>query len=1108
MTSRLTTMLTTLVVLAVAAPAMADERLIDFDGLGATQLTTQYAPMGVAEFGDGPRDLSECNAVFEGPNTMPASPPNAASGSGHGEFPRGRLCMRFSENASHVSVQAAPTQAGPFTVVMSLIGYDQFGQQLTGSGTDSHTVWADGLTNRAHHFAISTPGPAIRWAVIQVGPPGELQQATLPAIDDLRFDGETPVPTTFSVASSPSHRVIRAGSTVQFGLSVLRFGSVPSSGNLSFSASGLPQGVTATFSPNPLGGSAPAQHVTMTLHATSNAPQTTGVPGPITITATPASPAVGPAPVHLALSATVVPALRLRVADAVVAEPTPGTVGHTPVLPCSGYAVPIYVSVPESDSPPPGAVALSAAGPPGATWVDVSLNKSSVVPGIEPLPATLATLNLATHPYAMNDGANTVMKVTATATGGVIRSVPLAIQRSPAVITTLHDGGGATAPSQLAAGGLKEIWGRGFCAGSQVVFGNPLATATPTSLTQGNPDIIEVRTPRLVTSGKLTVVDPAGGTASASLYAITPRNTFGFQFRNYGVPTMDWDVPVALFGKDQTMADVGDPCGMFTLGLVDCGPALIPDPVVWTWWQVVRHKAENGVCFGWALATQRLQRAEASPGDFPPGYPTSHQWELYGKNAPSSELNFYIQQQHVAQFSSEYANHDLSGDSDFVSLSELRSRYRAALPPAQGVGFPMIRMRFGSSGHAVLVTDAVDTPGGGLDLFVIDPNVPFTPQEDSNPALHLNREYGSRVHFTPNGDWTFFNPFAGVLWTGGLENVRYAEAADVPPHPTLQLGASASWVLISDGADALRVSAPDAVVTPTYDGAARSSPSTLTFRRRDPVTVHMAPRGRGDWRTAFLMNSTAGLIDSGARQDPQVDLDPRAAAVTFHATDPAPLHLRLAVRAPDGSRRSATLALASTRGSDRLAFDSTRHAILITHHGPPTTASLALEWVGRHGSGRAPGAFAGTPIPLRDGERVVMRPVAWHRLRAGVALMRRGTTRLLRDRSRAARGARLASLRIRGRAGRARTFVIRTRYRSLPDGTTVTQALIVRRGARVVGKRVRRLMGQAVAGGRHTTAWRFQTPAAGRYRADAVVLLILPDGRTSIQRRTHHFTVR
>ena len=72
--------------LVVAGSAQADTS-VDFDGLAfGSQLTNQYAPLGVT-FGSGPPGLSACNLVGIG-GTAPymSSPPNAAyAGGGGGE---------------------------------------------------------------------------------------------------------------------------------------------------------------------------------------------------------------------------------------------------------------------------------------------------------------------------------------------------------------------------------------------------------------------------------------------------------------------------------------------------------------------------------------------------------------------------------------------------------------------------------------------------------------------------------------------------------------------------------------------------------------------------------------------------------------------------------------------------------------------------------------------------------------------------------------------------------------------------------------------------------------------------------------------------------------
>ena len=88
------------------------------------------------------------------------------------------------------------------------------------------------------------------------------------AIDDLTFDNPTVVQPDFSLLPATSVIEVGPGQSVFDVIAINRSGG--SSGNIQFAASGLPPGVTATFSPNPAGGDS----TTLTLTAAIDAPTT------------------------------------------------------------------------------------------------------------------------------------------------------------------------------------------------------------------------------------------------------------------------------------------------------------------------------------------------------------------------------------------------------------------------------------------------------------------------------------------------------------------------------------------------------------------------------------------------------------------------------------------------------------------------------------------------------------------------------------------------------------------------------------------------------------------------------------------------------------------
>jgi FG-GAP-like repeat/Right handed beta helix region len=116
------------------------------------------------------------------------------------------------------------------------------------------------------------------------------------AIDDLTFKTPSNATPDFTLNPAVTDLTIEQGGSATDAITIGRLGG--SSGDIAMSASGLPPGVGATFSPNP----APATQTVLTLTADSNADPTMK---PVTVTGTPQSPSAGPSPRSFTLNLTV-----------------------------------------------------------------------------------------------------------------------------------------------------------------------------------------------------------------------------------------------------------------------------------------------------------------------------------------------------------------------------------------------------------------------------------------------------------------------------------------------------------------------------------------------------------------------------------------------------------------------------------------------------------------------------------------------------------------------------------------------------------------------------------------------------------------------------------
>jgi hypothetical protein len=258
-----------------AGLARAATTTIGFDDLpGGTTLGTQYESRGVI-FGEGPFGATVPEMV-ENVGSQTHSPPNAATIASCPEVPSIDADGAFTAGRHQVSVFVG----NPFGVSgqLTLTGYNQNSQAIV---SDTGTVPAGGPV--ATPLSISDPGGNIWYfRITAVGPAFKC-----PLMDDLSFDvPSTPPAPDFGIAALSTGVTVAAGNSLTVALTLHRFAG--SSGPITLSANGLPQGVSASLAPNPDSGD-DGSSITLTLTAAADAPPTTA--GSVTVTGTPSASA-------------------------------------------------------------------------------------------------------------------------------------------------------------------------------------------------------------------------------------------------------------------------------------------------------------------------------------------------------------------------------------------------------------------------------------------------------------------------------------------------------------------------------------------------------------------------------------------------------------------------------------------------------------------------------------------------------------------------------------------------------------------------------------------------------------------------------------------------
>ena len=238
-----------------------------------------------------------------------------------------------------------------------------------------------------------------------------------------------------------------------------------SAGPLTFTATGLPAGVTAAFT-----------GTTLRLTAAVNAPRTPlDVPRDITITATPGNGDVAPAPRTVKLPARVMRPFLLSGPDTVA------------VPACGGLDVALKL---ERDRAYTGTIKLAAKNLP--TGVTATFEPGPDIPAGGPVNVDVRMRLTAAGDVAPG-------KITVEADAQPIQ-IDLAMAHTARIT---YPGTRLIAPRKLGPGGLVNLDGD-FCAGSRVRVGTAETDATLEGRT------LSFRVPRLATSGPLTILPPGG----------------------------------------------------------------------------------------------------------------------------------------------------------------------------------------------------------------------------------------------------------------------------------------------------------------------------------------------------------------------------------------------------------------------------------------------------------------------------------------------------------------------------------------------------------------------------------------------------------------------
>jgi hypothetical protein len=1028
-----------LVALAVAAvaafsPAVAHaapDTVLNFDDLPpGTVVDEQYASQGVV-FGD--RDSfgfprGSCNP--DRPSIIQA-PQNFGHGfggvlqltkcGGESEFPTWGGMGAFSSFRTRVGVDVAAVNGSPPAIARVKLSVFDVHRNLLASSTVPYTESPQTLV-----VDVATPEIAF-FLVEQIDGGGELPLA----IDHLTVDNP-PVPPdpefSIGVDTQGFPFRLRQGGTRQLNVRMLRFNG--SNGPISLGVSGLPVGfpfpkVSASFSPNPAGGSSFITNSTLTLTAQDAAALGSSQ---VTVSGNPAASA-GSAPDSATFQLDIVPPFVLTGDQtASVAPCTPSTAAYD-LLVDPTFTSPIDLSITSSSPTVQGTIA------------------TPFTPGFS---NPLGSLTI-TAPQAAGRG-DATLTVTASS-GGFTSSFPIAVDRNPGYISNISLVGtraaatfGFNTAHLNVAPSSVHISGTGFCPGSFIRFGGDSKGALLTSIAPDGTSADAIL-PFTATSGVPIVINsdsdgitPPFNSYGGPLKVTNYRDTYGFSFQNFTSAGPSWDDVVDLYGHRQTDIQL-DPCGAVTFGIVNCslGPSLVPNPAALLYWHAINDYGEGGNCFGMAFASFRLAQRQKPLSDFsPPGAATV--WALDGPNGPSSGLRAYVRLMHLVQSSREGIQewNKVFGRQDEGTFVQRIAQLLAVGRPA------MISIRQGNGGHALLAYAIQPSRVGQYDVEVYDSNAPYTPAEGFAPPSHDAALERSVIHVN-NGTWS--DP--ELKWSGDFGQIGAYDPADLAKSLTLPDGIGDFIEMISTpgqlGADqptsASGAPVPGAVRKPAETG---DGPGPM---------IDLVPRGKG---LAARLSGKGGSVAMFERAH-GFALDGRASGISLNPAGSlvgaanAASGVRLSTTAPtDGGERVASAAF-RTPGADGIALGwGPAGSLVVRSSSTSATVDLTFGQTSR----RAVSALAVSGLRLGRGDTATIAPGSWTapgRVRATIAgRSGRRTVTLRAHRSRAATAVRSVRLTLKSHKGGA-TATARVRVRAPGGGaTSATLAWQAVRGARAV----------------------------------------------------------
>ncbi len=808
-----------------------------------------------------------------------------------------------------------------------------------------------------------------------------------------------------------------------------------STGEVDLAVSGLPAGVTATFSPAALTGTKSTSTLDWAISSSADGGTPTQPAGSmLTFSATPAVPAAAasPAPpVTIGFEASLPYGWRPGVGPVTLADcSTTGVYGP------SGSDI-FFVPSAISGN---GSLDVSGAGP-GTGLDGAALSPSTFSDG-----STEPVLTISAGPSTpVKDD---TLTLSASAPGYATQTTSVLVHRIVGEITSWTGASGnndvVEAPHWGTSSQSLTIYGSGFCPGTKVAFGE---YGNPPSISPNSPALVapsyispdgtemKVTVPHYAANGPIDVFTPGGSFASTGRLSVAYgyAETDGYNFANRAGPGVGLSDLANVFPQDEVYIQV-DPCSGLSFGLVHCslGSTGISSPQADIFLNSGGSSiAKGGECYGFSASSLFLSGL--------PGLPLEQSVKSFDSNAnnvnqvaDNSALDNYILGMQISQGSSQSLNQranaaaTASGD----SAAQFEAQLRADLVTQNGFLNPVVVDMFGTvkgqfSGHSVVAYDVQGTGGGNYDIYVYNPNTPYNPSVsgDSTGATTnwVSNQQNSVVHVNANGSWNF--PQIG--YTGRLSsgNLYLLPADSLPSNYDLpgsftfgnilasapsagqldQVTDASGQTLIGAGGSLNRSPSgiPGAKLVYNIVGPGGPAAPQALLPSHGSYTLTLSPSAGGTVAGGLTGPSLSASVQGIAHEKVTFGLDNKLGTMLVRPSGGGgTLTTDLVLAVAKGVDRTATLTLASGSTGAFTAQLTAAGSLRLGDNGGSARVSVQL---GSVSPGRLPAAFTTSPLQVGRGVGFVLHPASWAQLASSPVTLQgsaRGgkvTTKVLRS---------------------------------------------------------------------------------------------------------------